>query len=132
MKKAPVLGMLFGLVCAGFVFGEDAYVVQNISGRVDKRGPSGQWTAVSVGDTLTPRTMVTIGLNAVLVVRRGDTVGIIRSARQDTLERFLGAGGGRITGGEDAATSGGSVPVPGPSAPAARAGSAGGELDWAE
>ncbi|MDR1128639.1 MAG: hypothetical protein LBL20_04935 [Treponema sp.] len=127
MKKAPVLGMLFGLVFAGFVFGADTYTVQGISGRVDKRGPSGRWAAVSVGDTLSPLTTVNIGINAVLVVEKGGTVTIIRSARQGTLESFLGAGG--ISVGETALNS--SVFVPGSTAPA-RTGGAAGRLDWAE
>ncbi|MDR2739341.1 MAG: hypothetical protein LBB68_05875, partial [Treponema sp.] len=92
MRKALVLSMLFSLVFAGFVFGADTYAVQAISGKVDKLGPSGRWGAVSVGDTLSPLTMVKIGLNAVLVVKNGNGVAIIRSAREGTLESFLGAG----------------------------------------
>jgi hypothetical protein len=133
MKKAQVLGMFFGLVFAGFVFGADTYAVQDISGKVDKLGPSGQWVAVSVGDTLSPSTIVKIGLNAVLVVKNDDRVEIIRSARQGTLESFLGAG--RISVGGNVTNSNVSKPVSGTSnisASTARASDAAGHLDWAE
>jgi hypothetical protein len=77
--------------------------------------------------------MVKIGLNAVLVVKNGDKVEIIRSARQGTLESFLGAG--RISVGGTVTNSNVSVPVSGTSnisTSAARAGDAAGDLDWAE
>ncbi|MDR1596581.1 MAG: hypothetical protein LBR99_02640 [Treponema sp.] len=133
MKKALVFGMFFGLVFAGFVFGADTYAVQDISGKVDKLGPSGQWVAVSVGDTLSPLTMVKIGLNAVLVVKSGDDVEVIRSARQGTLESFLGAG--RISGEGNVINSNVSVPVFGTSdisTSSVRTGDAASHLDWAE
>jgi hypothetical protein len=133
MKKSLVLGVLFGLVFAGFVFGADTYAVQDISGKVDKLGPSGQWVAVSVGDTLSPVTMVKVGLNAVLVVKAGDKVEIIRSARQGTLESFLGSGrisvGGNVINSNVSGSGSGTSNI---STSAARAGDAAGDLDWAE
>jgi hypothetical protein len=133
MRKALVLGMLFGLVFAGLVFGADTYAVQAIAGKVDKLGPSGRWVAVSVGDTLSPLTMVNIGINAVLVVKNGDKIETIRSARQGPLESFLGAG--RISAGEKVINPNVSVPVSGTSnisASAVHAGDVTGNLDWAE
>ncbi|MDR2080054.1 MAG: hypothetical protein LBP74_10070 [Treponema sp.] len=129
MRKALVLGMLFGSVFAGFVFGADTYAVQAVSGKVDKLGPSGRWAAVSVGDTLSPLTMVKIGLNAVLVVKNGDQAAIIRSARQGTLESFLGSG--RIFMGENVINSNisGTSNI---SASALHAGDVTGSPDWAE
>jgi hypothetical protein len=139
MKKTLFFGVIFGLLCVGFVFGAESYSVRSATGPVYRLGPAGQWIAVSQGDTLSPSTIIRIGLNAALVVKNGDTEQILRSARQGALESFLksGAAGseGRISVGGRAVDSGaspamsGTVPAAGSSA---RTASIERELDWAE
>jgi hypothetical protein len=135
MKKVLVLSVLLGVIFAGFAFGSDSYAVQNITGKVDKLESSGQWIAVSVGDTLSPSTTVKIGINSVLVVKNGDKEEIIRAAaRQGTLESFLG-GGAKISVGGNVVNSNTSTTVSGTSnisTSATRASDAADDLDWAE
>ncbi|MFP3041115.1 hypothetical protein LQZ19_04765 [Treponema primitia] len=136
MKKVLVFSVLLGALFAGFVFGADNYAVQNITGKVDKLGASGQWVAVSVGDTLSPSTTVKIGINSVLVVKSGDKEEIIRAAaRQGTLESFLGGGTAKISVGGNVVNSNVSVAASGTSnisTSSTRASDAAGDLDWAE
>jgi hypothetical protein len=139
MKKALLFGVAWGLVAAGFVFGADSYSVQGVAGPVYRLGSAGQWIAVSEGDTLSPSTIIRIGLNAALVVKDGDGEQILRSVRQGALESFLGAGAagaeGRVSVGGRAVDSPVSPAVSGASPPDLS--SAGmlvrdRELDWAE
>ncbi|WP_010257146.1 hypothetical protein [Treponema primitia] len=136
MKKVLVLSVLFSAIFVGFVFGADNYTVQNITGKVDTLGSSGQWITVSVGDILSPSTTVKIGINSVLVVKNGDKEEVIRAAaRQGTLESFLGGGTARISVGGNVVNSNVSVPASGTSnisTSATRASDAASDLDWAE
>ena len=139
MKKALFLGMAWGFLCAGPAFGADFYSVRGVAGQVHRLGAAGQWIRVSEGDILSPSTTIRIGLDAALTVADGDTEQILRSARQGSLESFLGSGaagaGGRISVGGRAVDSTvsparpGASPAPGysPGAPVQDR-----ELDWAE
>ena len=139
MKKILLFGAVCGLFCAGFVFGADSYSVRSIAGPVYRLGAAGQWIAVSEGDILNPATIIRIGFDAALVVANGDTEQILRSARQGSLESFLGAGSagseGRISVGGRAVDSNASSAIP-ETSPAsrspARAPVQERELDWAE
>jgi hypothetical protein len=139
MKKTLFFSVICGLFCAGFVFGADSYSVRSAAGPVYRLGPAGQWIAVSEGDALSPSTIIRIGPNAVLVVKNGDTEQILRSARQGSLESFLGSGaagaegrisvGGRAVDSDTSPAISGAVPAAGSSPrtlPLER------ELDWAE
>jgi hypothetical protein len=139
MKKALLLGVAYGFVCAGFVFGADFYTVRSAAGPVYRLGPAGQWITVSEGDVLNPSTIIRIELNAALVVSHGDTEQTLRSARQGALESFLGSGAagaeGRISVGGRAVDSHLSPKAAGTSPVAgfpARALVQDHELDWAE
>jgi hypothetical protein len=139
MKKALFLSVVCGFICAGFVFGADAYTVRSATGPVYRLGPAGQWIAVSPGDILSPSTIIRIGFNAALVVKNEDMEQILRSARQGALGSFLGAGaagaegrvsvGGRAIDSNASPAVSGAPPKPGspPKAPVQDR-----ELDWAE
>ncbi|WP_041610981.1 hypothetical protein [Treponema primitia] len=136
MKKTLFLSLVLSFVLAGLAFGADTFTVKSLTGKVDQQGPSGQWVAVSVGDTLSSATVVKIGLNAVLVVGNGGQETTIRAARQGTLESLLSAGagagrisvGGNVTNSNVAAGSQGASNIP---TSASRASEVNG-LDWAE
>jgi hypothetical protein len=92
MKKVLLFGVLWALVSATLVFGEDSYTVEGVTGPVYRLGAAGQWITVFPGDILNPATIIRIGLDAALVVKGEDTEQILRSARQGALESFLAAG----------------------------------------
>jgi hypothetical protein len=131
MKKALFLGMVCGLVCAGFVFGADSWSVRSVTGQAHRLGSAGQWIAVSEGDLLSPSTIIRIGLDSALTLANGDTEQVLRSARQGALESFLGSGAagaeGRVSVGGRAVDSDAS-----PASPAIRAPVQEREPDWAE
>jgi hypothetical protein len=135
MKKALLIGLAYGLVCAGLVFGADSYSVLGVAGQAHRLGPAGQWIAISQGDSLRPSAIIRIGADSALTLTDGDTEHILRSARQGTVESFLGSGAagaeGRVSVGGRAVDSVASPP--GSSSPSAiRAPVQGRELDWAE
>jgi hypothetical protein len=139
MRKALFLGVAWGFMFTGLVFGADSYSVRSIAGQAHRLGPAGQWMPVSTGDILSPSTIIRIGQNAVLLVADGETEWTLRSARQGTLESFLGAGSvgaeGRVSTGGRAVDSNVSTAVSGAAAipaPPARAPEQDRELDWAE
>jgi hypothetical protein len=137
MKKAVLISLVLGVMLAGFAFGADGYIVQNLTGKVERQGTSGQWVAVSAGDTLSPATTVKIGINSSLVVKSGEKEATIRSARQGTLESLLSSGTGtaKITVGGSVANS--DIPVSASGASnistsSTRASNAAEDLEWVE
>jgi hypothetical protein len=136
MKKALLFGVIWGLACAGFVFGADSYPVRSVTGPVYRLGPAGQWIAVSPGDILSPATIIRIGINAVLTLTDGDREQTLRSTRQGALESFLGTGAagaeGRISVGGRAVDSSVSPPIPPVPGASARTPVWDRELDWVE
>jgi hypothetical protein len=131
------LSTVLSFILAGLAFGADTFTVKSLTGKVDQQGSSGQWVAVSVGDTLSLATTVKIGLNSVLVIGQGDQESTIRAARQGTLESLLstGTGGGRISVGGNVTNSNVAVNTQGASnisTSSSRASDAASGLDWAE
>jgi hypothetical protein len=135
MKKALLLGVACGFLCAGFVFGADSYFVLRVTGQAYRLGPAGQWIAISEGESLRPSAIIRIGADSAVALASGDTEHILRSARQGSLESFLGSGAagaeGRISVGgravDSSASPPGSFSGPLPGAPVQ-----GRQLDWAE
>jgi hypothetical protein len=137
MKKVFIFSLALGVILAGFAFGADGYIVQNLTGKVERQGTSGQWIAVSAGDTLSPATTVKIGINSSLVVKSGEKETTIRSARQGTLESLLSAGTGaaKITVGGNVANSdipAAALGASNISTSSTRASSAADDLEWVE
>ncbi|MDR1249810.1 MAG: hypothetical protein LBK63_10960 [Treponema sp.] len=142
MKRTLFFGVVFGCFFTVALFGADFYSVKSVAGQTHRLGPAGQWIPVFEGDILSSSVVIRTGQDAVLIVAAGNTERIIRSARQGTLESFLGSGAsggeGRISTGSRAfdtnvssSVSGASNIPPFPVRPARPRGQES-ELDWAD
>jgi uncharacterized protein YbbC (DUF1343 family) len=97
MKKAMVavlaLSMLF---CSVAVFAEAApteYVVQSVTGKVEREVSAGKFEVIAVGIKLASSSVINTGLNSSLVVKAGDKVVTIKALQKGTLDVLAGAAG---------------------------------------
>jgi hypothetical protein len=104
MKKVIMLAVVLAIV-AGFVFAADGYVVQSVTGKVEREVSPGKWEAVSSGATLTPATVINTSLNSSLVLSDGNRTITIKAMQKGTVETLAGAGsttgikaGGKVSG----------------------------------
>jgi hypothetical protein len=100
MKKIIVLALILGVVLAGLAFA-DGYVVQSVTGKVEREVAPGKWEAVTQGMTLSAATVINTSLNAQLELAEGGKTITIKAMQKGTVESLAGgtsASGVRISG----------------------------------
>jgi len=101
MKKFVIVAIaLVTLVSAGLFAAEAVgdYVVQTVTGKVEREVSANKWEAVAVGMKLAPSTVINTGLNASLVLKRGDQVIVIKAMQKGTLDKLVAALGAQTSG----------------------------------
>jgi hypothetical protein len=92
MKRKIVMILALGMVCAGLAFAADPYVVQSVTGKVEREVSPGQWEAVNEGASLTAAAVINTGLNSILVLKNGDKTVTIKAMQKGTVENLAAAG----------------------------------------
>jgi hypothetical protein len=135
MKKLAFI-LIIGFVFSGVIFAADRYIVQSVTGKVEKEVSPGRWEAVSEGSGLSAATMLNTGLNSSMVVKDGDKVITIRAMQKGTLESLAAANsssgvriGGRISSSTTAVSARGTSNT---STASTRASEAVSAQEWAE
>jgi hypothetical protein len=136
MKKLCVL-MILGVVFAGLVFAADPYVVQSVSGKVEREVSPGKWEAVGAGASLTAATVINTGLNSSMVLKNGDKTITIRAMQKGTVENLAAAGstggvriGGRVSSSDTAVSARGTSNTSTASTRASEAAAA--DVEWVD
>ncbi len=141
-KSVCVLAMLCAIVGYGAIFADAVakeYVVQTVTGKVEREVSPGNWEAVKAGMKLAPSAVIHTGLNSSLVVRQGDSVLTIKAMQKGPLDKLasgVAAKGSGIKIGakakkSDAATDDGPERT-NVSTASTRASDATQDIDWAE
>jgi hypothetical protein len=135
VKKICVV-LLLGLVFSAVVFAADSYVVQSVTGKVEREVSPGKWEAVTAGTALTGATVINTGINSTLVLKTGDRTVTVPAMKKGAIETVAAAGGnagirigGKVSDGGAAVTARGTVST---STASTRASEAAGDLEWAE
>jgi hypothetical protein len=135
VKKVLFFVLVLGVTAAGILFA-DGYVVQGVTGKVERESSPGKWEAVTEGASLTAATVVNTGLNSTLVLRDGTRTITIRAMQKGAIEKLIGAGssggiriGGKVTETETSTTARGTSSI---STASTRASDATNDLEWAE
>jgi hypothetical protein len=100
MRKIVIM-LVLGLVLSGLVFAADGYVVQSVSGKVEREVSPGKWEAVTVGMTLSPAVVINTSLNSQLELEGSGKTVTIKAMQKGTVETLAGgasASGLRISG----------------------------------
>jgi hypothetical protein len=135
MKKAILIALILGFVFTGIVFAADSYVVQSVTGKVEREVSPGKWEAIRAGANLSAATVLNTGLNSTLVLKDGAKTITIKAMQKGTVENLaLAAAGGVKIGGKisvsnTAVNSRGTSNV---STASTRASEASNDLEWAE
>lgn len=101
MKRLIIIAIaLTALFSAGLFAADPAgdYVVQTVTGKVEREVSAGKWEAVEVGMKLAPSTVVNTGLNSSLVLKAGDKVIVIKAMQKGTVEKLVAAMGVQTSG----------------------------------
>ncbi|MDR1318856.1 MAG: hypothetical protein LBJ90_04455 [Treponema sp.] len=135
MKKF-VLFLIIGLMFSGILFAADGFVVQSVTGKVEKEVSPGKWEAVREGSTLSAATVLNTGLNSNLVVKNGEKLITIKAMQKGTLESLAAVNsssgiriGGRISSSTTAVNARGTSNT---STASTRASEAVNEQEWVE
>jgi len=68
------------------------YVVQEVTGRVERDAGNGRWEAVSAGETLRADAVIRTMIGANLIVRNGDDVLAVGAMKNGRLSELLSGG----------------------------------------
>jgi hypothetical protein len=136
MKKVIFIAMVLGLIlAAGTVFAGDSFVVQSVSGKVEREVSPGKWEAVTVGSSLTATTVINTGLNSTLVLKEGTRVITIKAMQKGAVEKLAAATasgvriGGKVNESGSGSSGRGTSSV---STASTRASDAAGDVQWEE
>jgi hypothetical protein len=116
MKKTVFAFFLLGAVLAGPVFA-DIYMVENVTGKVEREVSPGKWQGVARGMILDSSTVVDTGPNAQLVLNAGGRFVIVRSLQKGTIGKLISGASvsgvriGERTAESEAGVSSGETPV---------------------
>jgi hypothetical protein len=135
MKKIVFIVAALGLIFTAAVFAGDSFVVQSVSGKVEREVSPGKWEAVTAGSSLTATTVVNTGLNSTLVLKEGTRVITIKAMQKGAVEKLAAetASGVRIGGKVNEAASGASGrSTSSVSTASTRASDAAGDVQWEE
>jgi hypothetical protein len=98
MRKLAWMIIIF-LAFAGGAFGLENYVVQTVSGRVERAAAGGKWELVKEGDAITGDTVIKTGIGAVLTIKSGEKTFTIGAVQNDKVAVLVETGEGiRIEG----------------------------------
>jgi hypothetical protein len=89
MKRIFFTVMFVALVF-GAAFGDEAFTVQTINGRVERQNGAA-WTAIAAGDQLVPSTVIRTGINSSLVVKSGDKTFTVRAVQNGSIGELTDA-----------------------------------------
>jgi hypothetical protein len=137
MKRIVVLALFLGVIFTGLAFAADGYLVQGVTGTVEREVSAGNWEAVTQGMTLLPSTVVNVKLNGKLelIGKDGGTVSI-GQMKKGTVESLVNGGavaGLRITGQKTESRAAGITRGNSNIATAStRASDAAGDVEWVE
>ena len=136
MKKIILMVVVLGVILTGIAFAAESYVVQSVTGKVEREVSPGKWEALKNGATLTGATVVNTGLNSSLVLMSGDNTVTIKAMQKGTIENLASAGastgvriGGKISNTSTTVTSRGTAST---STASTRASEAAKEPEWVE
>jgi hypothetical protein len=137
MKQKMIMILVLGVICSGLVFAAEPYVVQSVTGKVEREVSPGKWEAVSAGTSLTAATVINTGLNSTLVLKNGSNTVTIRAMQKGTVENLAAAGtssgvriGGKISSSNTAVSARGTSNTSTASTRASEA--AASEVEWEE
>jgi hypothetical protein len=92
MKKIVfAMLMLSTLVCSMVAFAETAsteYIVQSVTGKVEREVSAGKWEAITEGTKLAPSAVVNTGLNSSLVLKSGDRLVTVKAMQKGTVDKL--------------------------------------------
>ncbi|MDR1931548.1 MAG: hypothetical protein LBQ57_01880 [Spirochaetales bacterium] len=138
MKKVFFIAVVLGVIlAAGTVFAGDTFVVQSVTGKVEREVSPGKWEAVTVGADLTATTVVNTGLNSSLVLKEGTRTITIKAMQKGSVEKLAAAtvtSGVRIGGkvSDSAASTASARNTSSLSTASTRASDAAGDVQWEE
>ncbi|HNQ98005.1 MAG TPA: hypothetical protein PKH81_07930 [Treponemataceae bacterium] len=142
MKKAMFVVLLVStLFCslAAFAQSADEFVVQSVTGKVEREVSAGKWEAVEKGMKLAPSTVINTGLNSSLTLNTGDSKVTVKAMQKGTVEKLTSAVASKKSGVKIGAkaTKSSAAEEGGPartnvSTASTRASDATGDLEWAE
>jgi hypothetical protein len=137
MRQKIVMVLILGVIFSGLAFAADAYVVQSVTGKVEREVSPGKWEAVSEGTSLTAAAVINTGLNSTMVLKNGNTTVTIRAMQKGTVENLAAAGtssgvriGGKVSSSNTAVSARGTSNTSTASTRASEAASS--DMEWAE
>jgi hypothetical protein len=86
------VGLMIFIALAVTVAASAQYVVQEVTGRVERDAGGGRWTAVSVGDTLRADAVIRTVIGANLTVKNGDEVFTVGPMKNGALSELVKGG----------------------------------------
>jgi phage-related baseplate assembly protein len=87
--KGPALAFFVLVFASKLIFAADNYTVQSVSGKVEREVSANKWEAVTAGMTLSPSTVVDLGLQAMLILSDGEETVTIKPRQKGTIETLL-------------------------------------------
>ena len=142
MKKLLMILLAAGMISGLALFAEAAsgeYIVQSVTGKVEREVSAGAWEPVTRGMKLSPATVVNTGLNSNLVLKADGKAVTIKAMQKGTVEKLIsgmdkaGSGiklGSRVIKSDAAEDSGpGRTNI---STASTRASDATGDIEWEE
>ena len=87
--KATLLAVFISLTVTGMAFAQD-YIVQEVTGNVEKSAGSGNWTPVKAGEVLKAETVIRTAADSSITVKSGGqthAIGPMRNGRIANLAR---------------------------------------------
>ena len=88
MKRKIILVVLLGILISSMAFAADSYIVQSVN-KAKKEVSPGKWEAVTKDSSLSPSTVLDIGIGGSLVVKLDDKVFTIKAMQKGTLESLI-------------------------------------------
>lgn len=101
MKKLVIVAIALLTLVSGGLFAADAvedYIVQSVTGKVEREVSANKWESVVVGMKLSPSTIVNTGLNASLVLKKGEKVIVIKAMQKGTIDKLVASMGTQSSG----------------------------------
>ncbi len=92
MKKSIFIVLFLGtFICSLAVFaqtGKEDFVVQTVTGKVEREVSAGKWGPVTAGMKLAPSAVINTGLNSSLVLVLGERKVTIKAMQKGTIEKL--------------------------------------------
>jgi hypothetical protein len=95
MKKL-LCTVIVVFVCGG-LFAAENFIVQTVTGRVEKEVSPGKWVEIKQGDSLDGKSEIRTGINSSLSVKTGSQIAVINALKRGAVGD-LASSGIRLTG----------------------------------